>query len=513
LPRAAVALRVLLASLVVTLTTTTSAPSETRLWACAGVAALALGATLHLKGVFVRSAVIVEYAVCTGAVLATGGADGLLVPLLIAPALPAGVILGITGATSLGITGAAALLITHGVAVPSPHWQAYASVVAQWAVVGLLLSFVGSWSERLVKETTSRPAYATAHRLLSELRIVARRLPTGLDSRVIAARLLEDLHEVLPFAEGTVLVHGRAGQLSPVMHRQFRAAIPAQPAVTADPASGSLPQRRSIDLPLAAGDRAIGLVTLVEGQHGFDTAGVLAATALLATAALPLDAALIFDEVREVATVEERHRLARNIHDGIAQELASVSYALDNALFESERDHMATQVATIRTELRRVLSELRLSIYELRSDTPQTASLATALSTYVHSIGRDWGLTIHVNATESTGRLSADCEAELLRIAQEALTNARKHAAADNIWVTLTVQAPSACLVIEDDGMGFSNAHSPKSFGLQIMRERASRIGASFSVSPRPGRGTLVEVVLGSRAIANNLSPVDIATA
>jgi signal transduction histidine kinase len=146
---------------------------------------------------------------------------------------------------------------------------------------------------------------------------------------------------------------------------------------------------------------------------------------------------------------------------------------------------------------------LRLSIYDLRSDTRPTVSLATALSSYVHSIGRDWGMTIHVQATESRGRLPAECEAELLRIAQEALTNARKHAAADNIWVTLAVQAPHAWLRIEDDGTGFANPHSAKSFGLHIMKERAARIGATFRVVRRPARGTLVEVVLGNPDIGD----------
>ena len=159
---------------------------------------------------------------------------------------------------------------------------------------------------------------------------------------------------------------------------------------------------------------------------------------------------------------------------------------------------MADQVSGARGELRRVLTELRLSIYELRSDIRPAVSLATALSSYVHSIGRDWGMTIHVNATESRGRLSLECESELLRIAQEALTNARKHAAAENIWVTLAVDAPSAWLRIEDDGTGFTNPHNAKSFGLQIMGERAERIGATFRVERRASRGTLVEVVLGA---------------
>ncbi|MCU1677443.1 MAG: putative signal transduction histidine kinase [Frankiales bacterium] len=235
------------------------------------------------------------------------------------------------------------------------------------------------------------------------------------------------------------------------------------------------------------------------------------ATTAMTTVEFQLDAALLFDEVRELATIEERHRLARGIHDGIAQELVSVSYALDNALGETQLDVMAAQVAVARHELRRILSELRLSIFDLRSDVRPSVSLATALSSYVHSIERDPGLTIHVRASTSQGRLPAECESELLSIAQEALTNARKHAAASNIWVTLTVQAPDACLRIEDDGTGFANASSATSFGLDIMSERATRIGAMFDVLPRPGHGTIVQVVLGDPLPAATEFPAMIA--
>jgi signal transduction histidine kinase len=201
-------------------------------------------------------------------------------------------------------------------------------------------------------------------------------------------------------------------------------------------------------MPLVVGDRELGVVTLTGEEQSFPATALVAAAHLVQSMATQLDAALMFDEVRELATVEERHRLARTIHDGIAQELVSVSYALDNALGEPDRDVMSSQIVTARGQLRRILSELRLSIYELRSDKRSTVSLATALSAYVHSIGRDWGMTIHVNATESGARLSSECESELLRIAQEALTNARKHA--NSSPVDLLVEgAPGEGLTIE----------------------------------------------------------------
>ena len=84
-----------------------------------------------------------------------------------------------------------------------------------------------------------------------------------------------------------------------------------------------------------------------------------------------------------------------------------------------------------------------------------------------------------------------------MRIAQEAITNARKHAGARNLWVRCSVAPPSALLAVEDDGKGLGRARVD-SYGLEIMQERAERVGADLSVGPRDGGGTVVEVVLGN---------------
>ena len=502
LSRVGIALRVLIAFLVATLALTTGTPTATRAWLCVGLCALAMGSGLQLVPRWPRLGIVAEFALCSAAVAATGGTHSVLAALLIAPAFAGGVVGGLFLGVLLPVGATVGVVVAQIVGGDMSMTVEYAEAAAQWAGLGLLLGFLGAWSDRLVIDSEDNSSYATAHRLLSELHAITRRLPTGLDSRAIAAHMLDDLHEVLPFVDGTVCVHGRAAQLMPIASRTD-AAIPAQGVDDdARPVGPVGPVLGSIDLPLMAGDRSIGVVTLTRGAGPASSAAMTAATRMLNIFATQLDAALLFDEVRELATVEERHRLARSIHDGIAQELVSVSYALDNAMGENDRNEMADQIAGARSELRRVLGELRLSIYELRSDMRPTASLATALSSYVHSIGRDWGMTIHVNATESKGRLSSECESELLRIAQEALTNARKHAAADNIWVTLAVEAPHAWLRIEDDGTGFANPHSAKSFGLHIMSERAARIGAIFRVVQRPARGTLVEVVLGQPTFA-----------
>ena len=114
-------------------------------------------------------------------------------------------------------------------------------------------------------------------------------------------------------------------------------------------------------------------------------------------------------------------------------------------------------------------------------------------------MGTGSGLTVHLVLDESSYRLPIEAETELLRVAQEAITNARKHARARNLWVTCRVDPPRAFLRIADDGKGLGSPRTD-SYGMEIMRERTSRVGAGLTVRNRVGGGTVVEVTLGASA-------------
>jgi signal transduction histidine kinase len=221
---------------------------------------------------------------------------------------------------------------------------------------------------------------------------------------------------------------------------------------------------------------------------------------LAAPAALRLEAALLFDEVRSLATNEERQRLAREIHDGVAQELVMVGYGIDNALatLPESAEETAEELRTLRGEVTRVITELRLSLFELRSEVDRHGGLAAAIAEYARTIGASAGLRVHLSLDESTARLPAATEAELLRIAQEAITNARKHAGAANLWVNCAVDPPYAQIEVSDDGHGISDQRPDGRYGLAIMKERAERIRGRLEISPRHPSGTTVAVVLGT---------------
>src|SRR5690606_24115924 len=148
-----------------------------------------------------------------------------------------------------------------------------------------------------------------------------------------------------------------------------------------------------------------------------------------------------------------------------------------------------------------------LSIFDLRSEVRDQIGLGTALSDYVRQVGAGASFTISLALEEAPQRLPIAVEAELLRIAQEAITNARKHAEASHLWVTCQVAPPFARLRIEDDGRGLGNGRID-SFGLEIMKERAARLGATLNIGAREPRGTFVEVCL-ERPVAEAMASTE----
>ena len=204
-------------------------------------------------------------------------------------------------------------------------------------------------------------------------------------------------------------------------------------------------------------------------------------------ARLRLDTALVFDEVRTIATMEERQRLAREIHDGVAQEIASLGYVVDDLAATATAD---TQRRKLQHAARRAHpGRQRAAAVDLRPPQRElSAGLGSALSDYVREVGARSGLTVHLTLDEAPTRLRAEVETELLRIAQEAITNARKHSRAENLWVDCRIRPPCARISVRDDGGGLGTARDD-SYGIKIMRERAERIERDAGHRQRRRRG------------------------
>jgi signal transduction histidine kinase len=351
--------------------------------------------------------------------------------------------------------------------------------------------------------------YESARQLLTQLRAVTRRLSAGLDSEGMAAALMTTIHERLDDSLGAVFVKTEGSPLLPLAYRGLGAQqllVPKDMLVERcweqhEPVQGIVPEsdlsaRHRVVVPLRVGNRMIG-VAVSSSAEAATTEMVSGLMLEMDAHSVRLDTALVFDEIRTLATADERQRLAREIHDGIAQEIASLGYAVDDMASAALDPAVASALHGLRRDLSRVVADLRLSIFDLRSDVTATSGLGAALSDYVRAIGATSHLTVHLTLREAPYRLAPAVEAELLRIAQEAITNARKHADAQNLWVDCWTDPPRAKLVIRDDGAGIG-AQRKDSYGISIMRERAERIHATLDICSSPTAdqrpGTTVEV-------------------
>jgi signal transduction histidine kinase len=225
----------------------------------------------------------------------------------------------------------------------------------------------------------------------------------------------------------------------------------------------------------------------------------------LSPATVRLDTAVLFLSFRDSATVEERRRLAREMHDGVAQELASLGYFVDTLVEQEPMDSTrARQLSLLRERLTMVVGEVRRSVQTLRTEIGENDSLGTAIGSLARHLSASSGIPIHVTLDEQTTRLRPEIESELLRIAQEAMTNAVRHSGATSINVQCSVAPPVAEIVVSDNGSGLGPGRDD-SHGLEIMRERAALIAGDLSVHDHEPHGTVVSVRL------NGVSPPELA--
>lgn len=264
-------------------------------------------------------------------------------------------------------------------------------------------------------------------------------------------------------------------------------------------------------VPLRRGEAEIGVIC-ISGQQAreFVATDMELLTSLASQAVIAVENARLHEETRNLATLEERDRLARELHDGLAQMLSLLHLKLDHA-----REQVASagypQIADAVQELTaitdRAYEDLRQSIFGLRTKVPGDLGLVPGLTKYLHEFTAQNGLLVELEVAEGGSiHLSPASEIQLFRIVQEALANVRKHARAGRAWVRLRCQDSWAHVTIEDDGRGFDQTilTSPghRAFGLQTMRERAEAVGGRLEIDSEPGRGTRIVATLPEGSIA-----------
>jgi signal transduction histidine kinase len=196
--------------------------------------------------------------------------------------------------------------------------------------------------------------------------------------------------------------------------------------------------------------------------------------------------------IEEMAVVEERNRLAREMHDTLGHRLTVAAVQLEAAqrLCPTDPEQAASLVGTVREQVREALGELRTTVATLRSPIEADLHLHSALRRLMNHFEQATGLTIHHALPEEMPPLPDAHRLALYRAAQEALANIQKHARAQQIWLVLSTSDDTVTLLISDDGRGLVLSRDEGGFGLRGMRERAEQLGGALYVEPRPGGGT-----------------------
>jgi two-component system sensor histidine kinase DegS len=202
------------------------------------------------------------------------------------------------------------------------------------------------------------------------------------------------------------------------------------------------------------------------------------------------------------AQESERSRLAQEVHDGPAQALSNAIFQVEyiDRIFEAEPMLARVELGFLRELLRRELGDVRSFIVQLRPPVLVELGLDGSIRDAVETQSALSGLAISTDLSAPTDGLSEAAQTVALRIAQEALQNVRKHAAATNVLVATRLDGTDWMLEVRDDGRGFDTtavaARGRRNFGLQFMRERAELIGARFEVQSRPEAGTVVRLAI-----------------
>jgi signal transduction histidine kinase len=268
----------------------------------------------------------------------------------------------------------------------------------------------------------------------------------------------------------------------------------------------------SVVVPLAAGGETIGVLCLArpKGQPFGDEQRALA-RGVGDQLSVAISNARYFETTQEAAALEERHRIARDLHDSVSLALFSLTLhtrtaelALARAGLDADSD-LGRPLKQVSELTRGALAEMRALIFELRPGALAEEGLGAALAKHSAAVTAREGLEISVEVPKDRLPLTVEQEEHLYRLAQEALHNAVKHAQAKHAWVELVAADGEVVLTVRDDGVGFDPAEPhPGHFGLETMRERASRIGAELNLSSAPGAGTTVRVQVRASATGSS---------
>jgi signal transduction histidine kinase len=255
-----------------------------------------------------------------------------------------------------------------------------------------------------------------------------------------------------------------------------------------------------LGVPIVSKGRTIGAFYLTDKLNGveFSESDQEQIETLAAHAAIAIENARLYGRIRELTVVDERNRLARELHDSVSQQLFSIVLHADAAATLLNRDSAAAraQVEQLQTLARDLVQEMRSLVFELRPAEIEADGLVATLRKHVEVLGRVLPVQMSF-IVKGERRFQPELEREVFRVAQEALNNAVRHSKATSIAVSLRFTVKAVHLVVSDNGCGFEpdgRDARASGFGLTSMGERARETGGRLLVRSQPGHGCKVSL-------------------
>ena len=271
-------------------------------------------------------------------------------------------------------------------------------------------------------------------------------------------------------------------------------------APAAESRESSLTQglRCHASVPLYAGGRPLGVMNLaMRGWRRLMRQELDLLTTIADQLAVAIERARLGEQSIEHARADERSRIARDVHDTLAQGFTAVGLHIEAGLSRLPSRNRARPALRLALDAaRQGLEEARQSITSLRGSPLENRSLAEALGALARRFTTETGVRVRVDVTD-VGSVGVAIETELFRIASEALTNVRKHAGASEVTLRLEQTRHGLRLTVADGGRGFRvRAAKRRGFGLSGMDDRARTAGGRATIRSAPGRGTTVTVTI-----------------
>ena len=256
------------------------------------------------------------------------------------------------------------------------------------------------------------------------------------------------------------------------------------------------PMTGFLGVPVRAGDRVFGNLYLTEKAGGFTEGDEQLVEALAAIAGSAVANVRLQQKLRRLAVVEDRERIARDLHDAIIQDLFAVGLVLQGlaSRMDEARDRHDMEEAVERLDS--AITELRRFIFDLKPPVWHDRDLTTELTRLVQQLAEPYGVHTRVDVSPDLGRVPSDVIDVASQIVREATSNALRHSESPTVEIAAESGAGFLILTITDRGKGFDPASVEPGLGLSSLRSRAEKAGGDTTLHTGPGRGTTVRVLL-----------------